>query len=295
MLKSTAKSYAFFFCFSFFLLLCSQTVCAADYVENGKKRYVHYGFTVQNMKNVSLPLGELWFYLPVYETSWQESVSFDVSTAHQVTSDEYGNQIVRIAVENLAPFATRIVTVDARLLLFDKPEKKIEKNMDRYLMSEKNIESNHPEIKSRAKDLKKETPLATARNIFNWVAETIEYSGYQSAVHGALNALQERKGDCSEYMSLFIALCRANDIPARGVGGYVCDRDCLLSPELYHDWAEFYHDGAWRIADPQMKKFMQDESHYIATRLMPHGQNNKQQNFYRYRFSGEGLTVKMMH
>ena len=48
--------------------------------------------------------------------------------------------------------------------------------------------------------------------------------GLQDARH----ALETHAGDCTEYMALFVALCRRSGIPARGLGGYVCEKDKVL-------------------------------------------------------------------
>jgi hypothetical protein len=96
-------------------------------------------------------------------------------------------------------------------------------------------------------------------------------------------------------MSLFAALCRAKKIPARGIGGYVCSGDSILQPGSYHNWAEFYEAGAWRIADPQKKVFRNRPSDYIAMRIIGESSKNPMGEFNRFRSSGDGLEVKMMH
>ena len=116
--------------------------------------------------------------------------------------------------------------------------------------------------------------------------------GYSARDRGALYALREKKGDCTEFMYLFVALCRRAQIPARGLGGYVCPKNMILRPTDYHNWAEFYADGRWYIADPYRKVFMPQTLEYVATRIIgvtdsPLG------DFARFRFKGEGLKVEM--
>lgn len=63
----------------------------------------------------------------------------------------------------------------------------------------------------------------------------------------ALWALQNRRGVCMEYSTLFVALSRAAGIPARYVTGYVySDR---FSGWMGHAWAEAYA-GVWVPVDP---------------------------------------------
>ena len=58
-----------------------------------------------------------------------------------------------------------------------------------------------------------------AKQIFNFVED---YLTYQKLVeeHGAVWAYNNRRGDCTEFTNLFIALCRAAGIPAKFVSGY---------------------------------------------------------------------------
>jgi len=135
--------------------------------------------------------------------------------------------------------------------------------------------------------------LKTAENIFNWVANNVKYSGYLSNDRGALYALSHKKGDCTEYMYLFTALCRASKIPARCIGGYICRKNSVLRPNGYHNWSEFYQDSTWRVVDPQNKNFMKDPSHYIAMKVFGSSSESSMGGYHRFRFKGDGLKVRM--
>jgi transglutaminase-like putative cysteine protease len=135
--------------------------------------------------------------------------------------------------------------------------------------------------------------MATAGMINEWVARHIRYTGYAREDRGALYALNSGRGDCTEYMYLFVALCRTKGIPARGVCGYVCENGGVLKPSGYHNWAEFYDQGAWRIADPQKKVFMRNGDQYIAMRIINRAERDFGGGLHRFRFAGEGLSVKM--
>ncbi|MEK8020427.1 MAG: transglutaminase-like domain-containing protein, partial [Candidatus Parabeggiatoa sp.] len=141
------------------------------------------------------------------------------------------------------------------------------------------------------KRLKKKADLSTSRQIFNWVAGHIQYAGYIRENRGALYALTEKRGDCTEYMYLFTALARVNEIPARGIGGYISSEDGLLKSDEYHNWAEFYLEGKWTLADPQNKVFMDKQSNYIAMRIISEQSNLGQS--HRFWYLGEGLSVRM--
>jgi len=195
--------------------------------------------------------------------------------------------------DEFLPYATRIVTVTADLLISNRANSLPEQDLQTFLVPEKYIEADASEIYGLAKKLKALTPLKTAERIFWWVADNVQYVGYLRNDRGALYALRHRQGDCTEFMYLFAALCRANNIPARCMGGYICKENIILKPANYHNWAEFYIDGEWRISDPQKKVFMKDASNYIAMRLIRESTNNPASQFNRYWFKGEGLNVKM--
>jgi hypothetical protein len=87
-----------------------------------------------------------------------------------------------------------------------------------YLGTSPQIESTHREIK-RVADLAVEgrgTDWDKALAIYQWVRQHIEYR-FDVHLKGARAALRDGFGDCEELTSLFIAMCRANRIPARSV------------------------------------------------------------------------------
>ncbi|EDT84097.1 viral A-type inclusion protein [Clostridium botulinum] len=81
--------------------------------------------------------------------------------------------------------------------------------------------------------------------IYKFVVTHMEYvedPAYRNK--GALSALKSGKGVCEDYASLFIAMCREVNIPARYVHG-------LTGATGNHGWAEFYLPYyGWIIAEP---------------------------------------------
>jgi transglutaminase-like putative cysteine protease len=94
-------------------------------------------------------------------------------------------------------------------------------------------------------------------------------------------------------MYLFVALCRANKIPARGIGGYLGSNNPMLKPDAYHNWAECYIDGAWRIIDPQKKVFMPEPARYIALHIIGDAPKNPISGPYKFAYKGEGIQIEM--
>ncbi len=256
-------------------------------------RQIRYGFTIQNKTNRLLKHAEFWTYGPVKQTPTQRCVRLEASHPYKLIFDDLGNQILHFTFNDLPPYATKIITIKADLELSDTPNPISLQDPQRFLRAEKYIESDDPELSRLAKKFKAPKPVKTAENIFRWVADNVRYAGYLPNDRGALYALRKKKGDCTEFMYLFAALCRANNIPARGIGGYVSNENAVLKPNGYHNWVEFYYDGAWWLSDPQKKIFMQNPSRYIAMRVIGKSENSPIGRFHRFRFVGDGLEIKM--
>ncbi len=78
---------------------------------------------------------------------------------------------------------------------------------------------------------------------------------YQNArvTRTAQEAYDERTGVCRDYAHLAVALCRAMNIPARYVNGYLGDI-CVSKPADPMDfaaWIEVYLGGRWWTFDPR--------------------------------------------
>ncbi|NIP85868.1 MAG: hypothetical protein GTO03_10045 [Planctomycetales bacterium] len=98
--------------------------------------------------------------------------------------------------------------------------RRLPRDVRRYLEPSPSIETNHREIKKVAAQFaldshKPAWPQVEA--IYGWVRDHIRYEQGTIPLRGALAALRQQTGDCEEYTSLFVALCRVNGIPARSV------------------------------------------------------------------------------
>lgn len=95
---------------------------------------------------------------------------------------------------------------------------KLNKDLQKLLQPSPYIESNDPQIKALAPTIIKDHATAWEQTgaIFDWVRENVKYK-FATEIKPAIAALKDKEGDCEELSSLFIALCRANKIPARAV------------------------------------------------------------------------------
>lgn len=285
-------------------ILCVCLVCIWLFVKKDDRpvvleahysipRQIRYGFTLQNTTNRLLKRAELWTYAPVKQTSTQRCVRLETSHPYRLISDDLGNQILHFTLDSLPPYATKIITIKADLELSDTSNPITVENPLRFVHSERYIESDHPELSQFAEKFKDQQPAKTAKNAFQWVADHLKYTGYSPNERGALYALRNKQGDCTEFAYLFAALCRANRIPTRCIGGYIVKENSIIKPSTYHNWAEIYENGTWQPVDPQNRVFKEKPSQFVAMRIIGDTKGNPMGEHHRFRFEGEGLKVQM--
>jgi transglutaminase-like putative cysteine protease len=90
-------------------------------------------------------------------------------------------------------------------------------------------------------------------NSIEWVA------GASNPWTTAAEAYRAGQGVCRDYAHLAISFCRALNIPARYVFGYIPDIDVPLpvEPMDFAAWTEVYLDGRWHTFDPRNNRPMQ--------------------------------------
>ncbi|MCP4687395.1 MAG: transglutaminase domain-containing protein [Desulfobacterales bacterium] len=283
-------------------LLCAALAYAVKYkveaVDGSPPGYtiprkIQYTLVLRNTTGQRVEMAELWTYAPLRETSTQRRVRLATSHPHERLPAGPDNEILHFQFPDLSPYAVKTIDVEAEFLLSDRPNPFSQPDLTPWLEAAPYIESDHAALIQRARALSADNPLKTAENIHNWVADNVKYIGYTRRGRGALYALQYNKGDCTEFMYLFAALGRAAGVPTRCMAGYVQEQSGPLKPAEYHNWAEFYHDGAWRLADPQKRVFMKSGAAYIATRVIQDGDNGPMGNFNRFRYKGAGVEVEM--
>lgn len=179
------------------------------------------------------PCGGVFGTVPV-PTDWPEQqvkiVAEEISPAvkevrYRVLDNGVKQMLISIPNLNPGETAQALVTFEVsksailapedpkQFVIPDKPSRKITP----YLGTSPFIESTNPKIKSLAKEIVKDKEQAWEKveAIYDYVRDHVQYQ--DGPLKGALAALKDGTGDCEELTSLFIALCRANRIPARTV------------------------------------------------------------------------------
>jgi transglutaminase-like putative cysteine protease len=118
----------------------------------------------------------------------------------------------------------------------------------RYLMPSRYCES---DVMSRAaQQLFGQLPpgIGRVRAIDSWIHESISYlPGFSDSTTTAQEVFVQRAGVCRDFAHLGITFCRALNIPARLVVGYVHFDD---PPQDFHAVFEAWLEGRWVIFDP---------------------------------------------
>ena len=162
-----------------------------------------------------------------------------------------------------------VLSFDTRVLIDLTKIPSYDKHTDLYktfTQPEKLVESDAPEIVSKSQSLTQDASNIHDKvaRIYDFVVSYLHYEP-QEDEKGALWALVNGAGDCSEYSYLFVALCRAVGIPARvNVGfGFQGSQESVVEG---HMWAEYYLQGyGWVPVDPTWNVFdAMDEKHFAT-------------------------------
>ena len=146
----------------------------------------------------------------------------------------------------------------------------------------------------------KTSPLEKARAIYDYVFSTMKYdkSGTGWGRGDVLYACDAKKGNCTDFHSLFIAMARSQQIPARFEIGFPLPADKHASEIAgYHCWSDFYVSGkgwipvdiseAWKHPEKRDYFFGAHDANRVQfsmgrdLRLTP-PQNGKPLNYFVY-------------
>jgi len=117
---------------------------------------------------------------------------------------------------------------DPTVLVLPKKTLK-DKNVAWYLGDSPMIETKSRQVREIAIEIRESHPSnawAHVEVIYDWVRTNIEYRN--GPIRSTKDALRDKYGDCEEMSGVFVAICRASNIPAR----------CVWIPE--HCYPEFY-------------------------------------------------------
>jgi hypothetical protein len=117
-------------------------------------------------------------------------------------------------------------------------------------------------IKTTATDIvgKATSAWDRMRAVVDWVSRGMKYELTPRQLDD-VTLLETRRGDCTEYAQLTIALLRALGIPARMRSGLAGEGSLLVA----HAWVEFHDGTAWHEIDPTAGRTSVDASYIDAS------------------------------
>jgi hypothetical protein len=236
-----------------------------DSYEFPVSRQVHWHLVVRNQSDQALHDVELFSFMP-HGRTWQQSL-IEVDANYPVSADQsdLSQPVGRMVLPTIPPYGQREVRISAELHMADHHANRDAVVPERLLLPEALIESDHQTVIELASRLQRVDADQTARAIFDWLVAEINYSGYDPIDRGALYAIEQRQGDCTEYAALAVALARALGLPARLVNGYVVAESGRLDPFGFHAWAEVRMADRWLILDAQKRRFDASPENYLST------------------------------
>jgi transglutaminase-like putative cysteine protease len=238
------------------LLFTFLVFTLAAFAQDARHFIFHYAFTVKNLpsgKNVRVWIPE------AHSDAWQEVKIVSAKGGlplKKTRESKYGNEIfyaetdaaqpelhfdieydvVRHERVALGQSATHIVPVS-----ISSKEKQRDLQPDVLVP----VTGLPADLATKVTQGKTQT-LDKARAIYDYVFTTLRYDKTGTGWgHGdVLYACDAKKGNCTDFHSLFIAMARSQGIPARFEIGFPLPTD-KHSAEIagYHCWSDFYVDG----------------------------------------------------
>jgi transglutaminase-like putative cysteine protease len=251
----------------------------------------------------------LWVALIRSLAPYQSLLDQEVQpAAAEWLNDEYGNSYARIelgalaAGESVETTITNTVTVNElahylSLCSGDTPST--------FLDPETFIESDDPDIQALARELSgtRGNACESLRALYDYVADHLTYTRYESGDRGAVWAFGHASGDCTEFADALLALSRAAGIPARFLEGVTYREEEGQEPgQIKHDWLEAYLPGhGWVPLDPTWGRFANRRDAYFAQISPDHiivtvGRNLSTLGRYHYfYYTWSGVDVSLSH
>jgi hypothetical protein len=242
-----------------------------DSLYSSRKFNIFYqaDFSFQNTDNKL----QVWLAKP-NDDQTQKIVSFSTFPKPQKTyTDGQGNQIYYFKFDNQKKSSLKMeiqAVLSKRKINLMKKQAilKTQKAIDskRYFKNEKFLEQTAEVKKIIKKEIaKNSTSIEKLNDIFNFVSQNFRYR-YPVKNRGVKNLnLEKLAGDCAEYSSLFVTMCRISKIPARNNTGFV-----IFPKEktiVEHAWASAYlKPHGWLDFDTQYASIENEPDAFFGQR-----------------------------
>ncbi len=228
------------------------------------KKHFKWRYKLTNTSDQMLENVIFTTQIPLEKSSFQIREKLKASLPYKSETTAFGDTVI-FTIPTLSPYQSKFIDLKSNMA-FNVVSQTANNNesLEKYLLTTNLIQVDSPEISGLAKKLIGNNDKKTASNIYHWIKNNLKYSGYIKKDLGALYALEQKKGDCTEYAMLMAALARASGIPTKVISGFVYQNSSVIKAEDLHNWVEVYIDGKWQIIDPQKERFMEKEHEYLA-------------------------------
>jgi len=298
-------------------ILCSLLVLTAIIIidlwsqsavrENASSRSYRLVYTLEVNSSDSKQININWT-APSNATNFQtvKFLNYSVNPSWVIT-DENNNSIAHFSVnlpagQILNITMTAVITVN--FTQYRNSSSPLQYNttsavFKTYTQPEQYIESDNPLIIEMAHNITNDysDPANASYAICEWVQENVNYSNPSPTPYGALWAFKNRTGDCSEHAFLFVALCRAANIPTRFIDGIntgSINATCWGNQnwtKIGHDWAEVYLPSqGWVWVDPTSGSYGCSDGQHIALQVGQYCESLD--GGYRYSFTGNAFITE---
>jgi len=239
-----------------FVLLSLFVLTVAVFAQDSRHFTFHYGFTVKNPSAGK----KIRIWIPAAQSDAYQEVRIVAAKGDlalkKTRESKYGNEIYYAEATNISQpelhFDIEYVVVRReRAALIASPHlvaaSLSSKEKAEDLQSDALVPITGLPAELAAKVTQGKTqPLDKARAIYDYVFTTMRYdkTGEGWGRGDVLYACDAKKGNCTDFHSLFIAMARSQGIPARFEIGFPLPPD-KHSAEIagYHCWADFYIEG----------------------------------------------------
>ncbi|GAA4812701.1 hypothetical protein GCM10011365_20540 [Marinicella pacifica] len=250
---------------------------------------IRYGFELKNKGSKLAKDIVFKAYAPVSLTSSQKVKAIKSSHEYLIESDEMGNQLLVYSLPEIPPFGTLNIQITVEIETSDIVAQGY-KDDALYFSEQPGIEINNENVMQVANYISNKSHNAP-QEIYNWLVENLNYTGYGYTDKGAAYAAEYLEGDCTEYAYLGTAVGRLLSIPSRAVNGYVVVNDAKLNISDYHTWTEMWFDGGWQVMDAQKQNNFDKQSDYIAMSI--YNDSFKRKGFQQFWISNNDIKVMM--
>lgn len=236
--------------------------------------------------------------LPQTEPGRQKVLAMDYAVEPTSVFVKDGQRYAQFRVEKFPAELT--INLQAETYRFDlataraAPQASAEtkESLAQWLVYEQYLEKDNAAVQAAAKTLTGKDDEAVVRACFDHTVKSLKTTTYTDKDHGAIRAIYEQRGDCTEFTDVFIALCRAKGIPARFCQGYLLD-PVIDTPR--HDWAEVHFEKyGWVPFDPlyahlKLRTTFSDlRPIYLTVERNRRNAVLNLNHFWSYRYEGDG-------